>query len=481
MRLELADLVWPLSELPKDHYDYYANMYLSRSKRVTLQWPSPGFDRLDTTYWRIRNKLRYHVNSVPNKYGKLVWNKLTPVERMYHSRFMAIAWPYLVINEMKRRIKQSEMLQKQIAMYRLSDSKSLEIRQIILETTLQYMRVDWKWMQHYAKVHWRSAVKPGYPWSRFWRDLMRGFYDIDKIFDTLKQNLMDARDFSEMLYADVKQYVAGRARADTVKDLTYNWAVKDRDRGIQYGPARSLYTFFIPQKVDWMIDIYSKVEDVLDLGMEIHLPHLIGGGVYGVAHEARGNKYTASDATTWDGIVLQVLGKYFNIFSAMLKGHPNLTSGQSWTSIIGTIGSLVLAQHITADQAIILGDDIGLFNLRNQLPRGIVKVDQTGCDLRYCLGLAFHKDPPRIVGVRMSTDRPTKMVSRPIYSWPYSPDLPTRNEDASSRRWCDLYDGMVEDNELIELIVGVGPENYTHPGEVMEGFVEKGEAFLDAL
>lgn len=476
--LELSDLAWPLSREPRDHYEYYEHMYLSRAKRVTLQWPSPGFERLDTTYWKTQGKLKYVVNSVPNEYGKQVWKLLTPKERAYHSRFMAIAWPKLVINEMDRRIEQAASLKKQIEKYRVTPRQSHELRDILLETTEQYMTIDWKWIEHYAKEHWRSSVKPGYPWSRFYRDLMRGKYDIHQIFDQLKLNLSNARMFPDLNYADVKQYVAGRARADPVRDLHHNWAIKNRDRGIQYGPARSLYTLFIPRKVDWMIDIYSKVEDILDLGMEIYLPHLVGGGVYGVAHENRDTPYTACDATTWDGIVLQILGESFNIFAAILRGYPNLTSGQSWTSIIGTIGSLVLAQYIKGDEANILGDDIAVWNMRGNPPDGVVSIDQTGTELRYNLGLAFHKDPPAIIGVRMSTDNPKKMISKPIYSWPYTPELPTRPVDASSKRWRALYDGMVEDEELIELIIGVGPELYTHPGEVMEGFVEQGEAFL---
>jgi hypothetical protein len=322
-------------------------------------------------------------------------------------------------------------------------------------------------MEKYAREHWNSAVKPGYKWNQFWRDLSTGTYDVQGMFDQLRTNLERVEHTDRPTYVPVKQFVGIRSRSNEVASIYNNTFEKDRDRAIQYGPTRSLFTFFIPDKVRWYLDVMSDLEQVLDLGVEVYLPYLVGGGIYGIAAELRGETFQACDARSWDAIVLEVLGPYMQCFASHLHDAANLTSGQSWTSMIGTIGSLAIAEKLLKGTVVILGDNISIWNGKGKLSR-LIKFEKEATELRSCLGLNFDKWPPAIRGIRLSQDRPDAMRSYPIARGVTGVAAFVRKPDSVTQKVYDLYFGKVDDEDLIDLIVGVPPADYSSPATMIQ-------------
>lgn len=458
----------------------YHTLFTKRSGHISLMEPSPGATRIDLTYYTDGPRLHYDTVIKLTPEGRKLWKELPPLQRNHRSRDIAVAWFKLCSAELYRRVEKYHELKRYIDKVRIPDRLSHAISNIILEKTYEYMTIDWDWFKKYANEHWRSSILPGYKWANFYMDSESS--DIHELYDTLRHNLQTMYDHGN-LYNDVEFNVGIRARSLGLEGANYTGETVttsqdvDRSRIIQFHPSMNMYTAFIPDKVRWYADMYDEIESYLDLSADVFLPHLMGGAIYPIADALHGTglKYHALDARSWDSINLDVLGNYSNVFATIVAGTKQLCSGETWTSLIGTVATLVVAQNCPGMQyAIILGDDIGSWGAKSW--PSLMEEDKNDTNLKYLLGLSFMENRARIVGLRFSTDRASKMQSARINSGGVNDTFVERPYDPEvSKRWYDLYHGTINDNEILDVFTGIPGRVYTHPGDIMESLIETGK------
>ena len=460
-----------------DQYSRMAYLYDRRSQRVTVMPPSPGATKIDFGFAEHPAGMSYTTKIHPTIEGKLLYKRLPLKQRNHRSRDLAMAWPRLVKNELVIRSHKAKAMAKFIEQYRLDDDTSYQIAMIILQRTKEFMVKNYRWFHKYAQAHKNSSILPGYKWSQFYNDADASV--VQHLFDTLCENIENMIAYPD--WCNGTEWNVGlRTRPMGLEHSAWRAGsiqtshIKERDRAIAFDPSMNMYTAFIPDKVRFYAKVYDDVDQVLDVGAPIALPHIMGGAVYAVADEYHGSRheYHALDARSWDAVVLPLLGKYMGIFGAQILQILQMMSGMTWTSLIGTIGTLVLAQFVKGlRMAIALGDDLCTWGAHDW--PSLLEESPLDTYFGYVLGLGY---PSQLVGLRFSVDTAAKMESRPFRAGTNVGSVEREYDPATSERWREMYmDGTINGEPIMEKLCGVGPTDYTHGGEVISQLWERGE------
>jgi hypothetical protein len=355
----------------------------------------------------------------------LVSIKLLPKKQVLHrSRDVALAVRKLQINEVNHRISRINdgrhwvnQLKEQVTQAQLT-----EIAALIGDTTHKAMRFDLATLAKYIKEHENSSLGSGLHWGELTvldRSAWRRVFEAEKAF-VERAYLGDG---PSMYYS--RPYNLGlRARANPLNSvptaMEYEQSGEiDRTRIVTFDPAPSSVSAWMPDKVQWYKEILTQTEDILGINSKIHYPMLEGGQIYVAARDLllAGYRHHAFDGGSWEAVVGEVTRGPMNIYSTQFGDLNVLPSGITFTSLLGTILSLIAMKRWgQPDQTeyIILGDDINVFS-----KKGLERFSEAGDLVAYqpedsatefVLGVAYvyDREEPRIQGIKLTVDRADK-------------------------------------------------------------------------
>lgn len=463
-----------LSETYRDSYPNFVMDAASRAKG-TLQPPGPGVDAYEVEWEADERGLNYTLNV---KWEPWVKNWLVPSiphsQVTHRSRLLAVSSNALKVNELNYRLQQTIDNYKAIEQLKLRDRDEYEMFQIVADTTLKYMTIDADWIHSYIKEHEQSSLGGGYKW--------RQAYEIStnewaSIMQQLKGNM------EEILrrpgyWNNINWFSGIRARSEGLKSVVdhYTPPPMERSRIILFHPTMSLWTVFIPQKAAWYKEVLEKTEQLVKPRGEYYYPYVMGGQIYILAQQYfnAGLPFRANDGKSWESSVGILLGKYFRPFMVNFKGIAMLPSGETFTSMYGTMASL-LATRGHKGKWLILGDDM---NNWDGSPVNLPFIEYQPEDSKYkwILGVRYDIDTsmPRISGIKMSMDRARAMI--PMDQTPFTrfSRVVSRKRDPRTRvAWAGLFHGWFGDRSLIDSLAETPPGEYISAGELIERMVEE--------
>jgi hypothetical protein len=408
--------------------------------------------------------------------------KSIPKNQVTHrSRLLAVASNPLKANELDYRIKQTTEYLPALRKIALSDRESKTLLDIIIDKTRKYMHMNPEWIRTYINEHRNSSLGQGYNW--------RMAYGITREeWSTMMGQLLETLDKIERhdgYYSRIQWNTGVRARSESLDKVAdeYNPPVMTRSRIILFHPAMSLWTVFISQKAAWYTEVLEEAMKELHVAGEYHFPYVMGGQIYILAQQLFNdypNTYSANDGKSWDSSQGIILGKSFRPFMVQFKTTPMLPSGMTFTSMLGTLASIVATRYYKGTW-LVLGDDMNGWNVPSF---NVPYIEHQPEDTKYkwILGVRYdiNNERPRISGIKMSMDRARAM--KPLSVEPYLPNkrVMYRKRDPRSRvAWAGLFHGWFGDKSLIDSLADTPPGEYISAGEMIENMVEEDVGKVD--
>jgi hypothetical protein len=419
--------------------------------------------------------LNYKVDVHWAKHVPMLVKHIEPHQVWHRSRIIALAIDALRTNEMQRRVSK---ITDGINDYRKAackDRESHEINQIVLEETKKHMHLNYEHIHKYIMDHKRSSLGGGgFKW-RMALEMPRSEWD--EVRQILFENI-------ELMQTHPTWYVSNyprtgeRARSASLEAVSTHYDVDiDRTRIITFGNFMSLYTVFIVDKASWYQTVLTKCLDLLQPSGDYYFPYMEGGNIYQIFSDLHktDEPYHAYDGRTWDAGAGIILGPYMNCFMVPIGGVPQVASGQSHTSMNGTIATVIASRNLNGVKCV-LGDDCAHYG-RDQIKTNVLELEPSDTKYKYNLGLTYAVDPdrPRISGMKITKDRGIDMISvntmefyelEGVYGGKHS-----REERVAH---AGMYLGQFGSGTLLDRIKKLPPNNWKNPGELLEEIVESG-------
>jgi len=494
-----SSIPFSLSETPHDFTDSFEGSAPTRPAGALMP-PGPGVVTYSEAHEMTPEGLNYalHVEWEPWVKKWLV-PSIEPWQVTHRSRLLAVSANQLKVNELRHRIAQTAEFAPSLEKVALKPSVSAEAFQIVAETTKRYMHTDLDWIGHYIKEHVNSSLGAGHKW--------RQGYEVTKAeWEEVRQMMLANLENMEThigMYSNISWYSGIRARSSELKSvsdlygnptlmnhgqLTPKWyETMNRSRIILFHPAMSLWTVFISQKAAWYTEVLNKFINLIKPQGEYFFPYVLGGQVYIKAQQLFNSeeKFVANDGKSWESSQGILLGDAFRPFMVDFGGYPMLPSGETFTSMFGTMASIIATRNYPGTW-IILGDDMNHWGG----PRITVPyIEEQPLDTKYkwILGVASAKrkdgggiDRPAISGIKMSMDRAGAMVGIRTEDYVVHQSVQFRRRDPRIRgAWAGLFHGWFGPGTLIDAISGVPPGEFISPGEYIENLVEDQSSEID--
>lgn len=424
---------------------------------------------------QMDRKLLYKVEVAWAKHVGTLAKLVDPQQIWHRSRDVAVAVDVLRINEMEHRLNQAREWYTEYKRYALSDRLSHEVSQIIREETRRALRLNYEWILQYIREHQTSSLGGmGYKWRNA---LIISRNEWSQILDMLKTN-------TEIMDEHPNYYVANRprsgerSRANQIQQILSKYSgLINRTRIILFGIYMSLWTVFIPDKAAWYISVLEKVIDAINPEGEYYYPYVEGGKIYrrfSDLHQT-GLPYSAYDAKAWDTGVGIIMGQWINCYLCPMGGIPQLPSGESHTSMIGTVGATCATRKLPGIK-VILGDDIAYFGTSAMSTPWLEK-DPMDTRFKFNLGVSYWHDPmaPRITGFKLTKDRSKDMKNLPTQEFTEHTAVFGSTRQMQQRALhAGLYLGRFGPGTLLEQIEQIPPGDFMSPSELLESIVETG-------
>jgi len=471
-----------LVEVMPDHYPTLKSRWDVMGG--TTMPPSPLVDHysLETEYvpyeiienrLTVKRSLKYSTEIEWAKHIPTLAKLIDPQQVWHRSRDVAVAVDALRINEMDNRIQRATEWYDDYHKFGLSDRESYEVGFIIRDETKKALRLNYEWINDYIREHIRSSLGGGgFKWRQA-LDMTRTEWA--QVLDIVKEN-------SETMVTHPDWYVSNvpetgeRSRANALQYAQrYTQGKIDRTRVIMFGNYMSLWTVFIPDKASWYTKVLAKVEDVIKPSGECYYPYTEGGLIYKRFSDMHLSKlpYHAYDAKTWDAGVGIILGKWVNCYLAPIGRIPQLPSGESHTSMIGTVGSVCATRKLPGVK-IILGDDIAHFGTSTMSAK-LLECSPEDTKYKFNLGVSYWHDPlePRISGFKVTKDRSKDMKAIQTQEFGITKAAFGAKHPATQRALhSGLYLGRFGSGTLLELIQNIPAGEFMSPSELLENIVE---------
>jgi len=484
-----------LQATPYDYFDRFTLMATSKPTGSVMP-PGPGVEYYLEAHEMSETGLNYALQVKWEPWVRDWLIHSIPEWQVYHrSRLLAIAANELKVRELNYRIEQTREYMPYLKQAALTTRQSYEVSRIVLDATRDYLHYDPQWRTMYINEHLNSSLGGGFRWRNAldvsnddWRHLL----------SILQSNLEQLQRYPEY-YSHIDWYSGIRARADEIDAispaygnpvqtnelgvLTPQWyTTMGRSRVILFHPTMSLWTMFISQKAAWYTEVLEKVLDYLQVEGEYFFPYVLGGQIYIKAQQLfnDGIAYQANDGKSWESSQGILLGPSFRPFMVQFAGIPMLPSGETFTSMFGTIASVIATRRVKGTW-LVLGDDMNHWG-RSLIQVPYVEYQPGDTEHKWILGVSFQEDVnrPRISGIKMSMDRAGAM--RPIHATPgiVEQSIQGRTRDPRTRvAWAGLFHGWFGDRSLIDSLSKIPPGEYISPGEYIERMVEEKTASID--
>jgi len=435
---------------------------------------------IENNQLKIQRHLHYKTEVQWAKHTGILVKLMQPEQVWHRSRDVAVAIDALRINEAQHRIDQVLEFKNSYDKYALTDNESYEVSFIIRDETKKAMRLNFDWILSYIREHTRSSLGGGgYKWRQALSITRTQWLEI---FDMIKANAEQMDAHPDWYPANVPE-TGERARANNLARMQPGYEGNiDRTRIITFGNWMSLWTVFIPDKASWYTKVLAKIIDVINPEGEYFFPYVLGGGIYTKFSELHQTNlpYHAYDAKTWDAGGLRILGKWTNAYAVCFGGIPQIASGQSHTSMLGTGAMICATRHLKGIKCV-LGDDVGHFGTA-QMNEPWFEMDEADTRYRFNLGVAYSPDPlaPRISGLKVTKDRSKDMISINTAEFQeMTGAYGGRHSQQEKALHAGLYLGRAGKGTLLERIQKIPPGEFISPSELMEQIIEEGE--VDAL
>lgn len=433
-----------------------------------LRWEYQPY-YMDNGVMVTQPKVHYNVDIKWAKHVPTLLKLIEPYQVFHRSRLVAMAIDSLRIHEMQRRINLITENKQEYIKAAATDRESYEISQIIIEQTLAHMHANYEHIRKYIMDHKRSSLGGGgYKW-RMALAMTRSEWD--EVMEQLKANL-------ELMQAHPTWYPANyprtgeRARSEGIQSMGDKFSVDvDRTRIITFGNYMSLYTVFIVDKASWYQTVLNQVLDVINPTGEYYFPYMEGGKIYRIFSDLHQSEapYHAYDGKTWDAGAGIILGPYLHCFMVPVGGVPQVASGQSHTSMNGTIATVIASRDLNGAKCI-LGDDCAYYG-RDRLRTKVLEEDPADTKYKYNLGLSYLKDPerPRISGMKLTKDRSVDMISIHTMDF-YELEAVYGGKHSREERvaHAGMYLGQFGSGSLLERIEKLPPNDWKNPGELLD-------------
>lgn len=469
---------YQFSETPTDILDSLKFQWSSRESGSVMP-PGPGVDNFILKYVMELDQnndpmLRYTLDVKWEPFVKdyLIKN-IQPWQISHRSRLCALSANALKINEINHRIKQMDEMQKYFPKVELSEREKTEILWIVTQITLKYMKFDIAWIAQYIKEHKNSSLGGGFKWNNAF-EVTRSEWS--SVFRIIKANI-EAMWMNAGKYSPREPFTGIRSRSEQLDDVSdiYEDYEMTRSRIVMFGPWMSLVTIFIPQKAAWYEEILTKVIEYLQPKGEYYFPYILGGKIYSKARDlfAEGHEYTAYDGKSWESSVGLLLGKPFRSMMVHIGGWDFLPSGSTFTSLLGTIGTII-ATRFVGGIWLVLGDDANHYG-PEKLNFPPMEYQPEDTKYKYILGVCYLPDieQPRITGIKMTMDRAREMRPLTMHYYHENSVLVSRKRSNETRvAWAGLFNGWFGDGTLLQAIEKIKPGEYQSPSEHIENLVE---------
>jgi hypothetical protein len=388
---------------------------------------------------------------------------------------LAIASNPLKARELDYRIEQTAQFTPKLKEVALNDSLSQTLLDIVIDKTKKYMHLNPEWIRKYISEHVGSSLGQGYNWRMAyeitrseWKQLM------SQLLETLEKIERHPGYYSRIMWN-----TGIRARSDEITKFQdrYDPPMMTRSRIILFHPSMSLWTIFISQKAAWYKEVLEEAIKELHAVGEYHFPYVMGGQIYIMAKqlfEQYGNKFSANDGKSWESSTGIILGKSFRPFMVSFKGIPMLPSGETFTSMFGTLASVAATSKYNGIW-LLLGDDINGWNSQ-PIRQPFIEYQPGDSKYKWILGVRYDIDSarPRISGIKMSMDRARAMKPLSVRLFTPGERVMYRKRDPRTRvAWAGLFHGWFGDKSLIDSLAQTKPGEYISPGELIEDMVEE--------
>jgi hypothetical protein len=419
--------------------------------------------------------LKYSLNVKWEPWIKWLVSSMPPSQVTHRSRLIAVASNPLKARELDYRIEQTQEYLPALRKAELSKSMSKTLLDIVIDKTRKYMHLNPEWIRRYINEHVSSSLGQGYNWRMAyeitrneWAQLM------GQLLETL-----DKIERHQEYYSRIMWNTGIRARSEGITTIRehYEPPIMTRSRIILFHPSMSLWTIFISQKAAWYKEVLEEAMKELKVVGDYHFPYVMGGQIYIMAQQLfqqYGNKFSANDGKSWESSTGLLLGPSFRPFMVSFKGIPMLPSGETFTSMFGTLASIIATKKHRGTW-LVLGDDI---NGWNSEPIKAPYIEYQPDDSRYkwILGVRYdiQNERPRISGIKMSMDRAKAMKPLDVHLYMPHERIMYRRRDPRTRvAWAGLFHGWFGDRSLIDSLADTPPGEYISPGEMIERMVEE--------
>jgi hypothetical protein len=402
--------------------------------------------------------------------------EMEPWQLQVRGKDATIAHSKLCIEEQRYRTEKAVGWYSDALNVQLSEREAEEILSIIIEETINFMHVNWDWIDKYIREHSDSSILPRIKWTKAstvtkeeWRDIF------NELVGTLEFIRTHPRWFNTH-----SPNPGNRARREAmVGYLKRTMGILSRTRIVVYHASTSMYTVFIPQKSEWYRRILQRVEEVLKVEGEFYYPYVEGGMIYKRMSDLlteTGGQFQAYDGKSWEAMVGFILGPTFNAFLTFLDGIAVLGSGSTFTSLLGTIANLVVNRR-TGGRLVILGDDMNMFGKVSPPRLPFVELQDDDTRVKYGLGVAFEPHAPHNDYAHPMLTGPSGMIDRAGKAKPldlsYSLNEQSEVNDYTTITELTLYVGMLKGYFGTRSLIDAVSENklerdYFAPGEEME-------------
>jgi len=463
-----------LSESPLDYYDPFTLQAMTRTTG-SVQPPGPGVQMYAMDWEMTDQGLIYNVRVQWEPWVKDWLLKVLPKSQITHrSRLLAIAANELKINELNHRLQQTQEMYTPLKQAAITPAQSKALVDIVIDKTRKYMHLNPEWIREYINAHKQSSLGGGYNW-RMAYEITRSEWE--QLQNQLKDNLENIATH-DTYYSRIPWYSGIRARSEELPGYSdhYGPLTMTRSRIILFHPSMSLWTIFISQKAAWYQEVLEEAMKELHVVGEYHFPYVMGGQIYILAQQLfnTGLPFHANDGKSWESSQGILLGPSFRPFMVNFKGIPMLPSGETFTSMFGTLASIVATRKIPGTW-LVLGDDMNSWGAPH-ISKPFIEYQEGDSLYKWILGVRYDIDVnrPRISGLKMSMDRARAM--KPLDALPYIKHdrVMYRRRDPRTRvAWAGLFQGWFGDKSLIDSLASTPPGEYISPGELIERMVEE--------
>ena len=439
------------------------NLMLSRTQRatrITTANPSAAVEQSLVSARLTANRfgkplIQGTVIHRPSWVGKRLMKEL-PLNQIQggRSRPGILASSKLQETEILRRVQKLKDTKDKLESFRMPSRTSEAILAVKKRATLEALRVDKDYLNHYLSEHKDSSILPGVKWAQLpTPDEDISFWN--KCLDLVKGNLEQYAFAEGMRYNGVFN-TGARQRADQeviAGDWSYDLEVS-RTRVVLFNPQLSMIGAFMPDKPKWYGQIINAALQEFGISDHLLFPPRDGGDVYIGATEAlvdnedttivlgddlnfyKGGKQYALDGSNWESSVGTILGEPFYGTKTYFGGNYHVPSGVFDTTLDDTLATLWVRSQLS-DAEIMAGG----------IP-DIMEVSQADQDLNFMLGLRYVDDPhlPRLQGLKLAVD---KAGGQRIVPRGGVIEVHSRYTEDQRERWYWAYHGLTPDGSPI--------------------------------